>query len=48
MERILEQCKPRDLALTKSDEQFREDGIEFVEGYKDIDLHALNELFVQV
>jgi len=46
--RILERCKPRDLRLTKSNEKFREEGIEFVEGYEDIDLHALNELFVQV
>ena len=34
--------------LTKSDEAFREQGIEFVEGCDNIDLESLNDLFVKV
>jgi len=37
-----------ELSVAIADEAFLEKGVEFVEGYRDIDVEELNNLFVKV
>ena len=45
--RLVDRCSSCTVQVTKSDDEFQEMGLEFMEGHEDIDLDSLNDLFVK-